>query len=38
LTARDFGLDGLAQQLVDEVLDSLVIARSELQRTSPASK
>jgi putative hydrolase of HD superfamily len=34
LEKRDFQLDGLARQLVDEVLDSLVIARSELQKTS----
>jgi putative hydrolase of HD superfamily len=38
LEERDFGLDGLARQLVDEVLDSLVTTRSELHKSSCADK
>ncbi len=35
LEEREFGLSGLPRQLVDEVLDSLVTARSELHKSSP---
>jgi len=38
LAERDFGLDGLARQLIDEVLDSLVMARTELHKSSCADQ
>jgi putative hydrolase of HD superfamily len=38
LEERDFGLDGVPGQIVDEVLDSLVIVRSKLGETSSAVK
>lgn len=38
LEERDFGLSGLSRQLIDEVLDSLVIARSELHKFTSTDK
>jgi len=35
---RDFGLDGLARDIIDEVLDALVIARKEVQQSSSAGQ
>ena len=38
LKVRDFGLDGLARDIIDEVLDALVIARKEVQQSSSAGQ
>ncbi len=38
LEERDFGFTGLSHQLVDEVLDSLVVARRELHKSLSTDK